>query len=120
MSVNANLRNAVIVLLIAAVVALAPGGGTTANVVIQAVSLIFLASILWVGSIMYREHRVAIYSLGDHRRAALYGAAGILAVTLTATPQLWRTSAGSVAWLILVGASAYVGASVIWTARKYQ
>ncbi len=120
MSINANVRNVVIVLAIAAVVALVPGGGTSANVVIQAVSLVFLASILWVGSIMYREHRVAIYSLGDRRRAALYVAAGVLAVTLTATPQLWRTSAGSVAWLVLVGASVYVGASVVWAARKYQ
>jgi hypothetical protein len=39
-------------------------------------------------------------------------------VTLTATPQLWRTSAGSVAWLVLVGASVYAAGSVIWAARK--
>ena len=69
---------------------------------------------------MYREHRVAIYSLGDHRRAALYVAVGVLAVTLTATPQLWRTSAGSVAWLILVGGARLRGRAVIWSARKYQ
>jgi len=120
MSINANVRNVVIVLAIAAVVALAPGGGTTANVVIQAVSLVFLASIMWVGSIMYREHRTAIYSLGDRRRTALYVAGGVLAVALTATPQLWRTSAGSVAWLVLVGASLYVAGSVFWAARKYE
>jgi hypothetical protein len=119
MSINANVRNVIIVLAIAAVVALVPGGGTTANVVIQAVSLIFLASIVWVGSIMYREHRTALYSLGDGRRAILYAAAGVLAVTLTGTAQLWRTSAGSVAWLVLVGASIYAACAVLWAARKY-
>jgi multisubunit Na+/H+ antiporter MnhB subunit len=119
MSINANVRNVLIVLAIAAVVALAPGGGTTANVVIQAVSLIFLAALIWVASIMYREHRNALYALGEGRRAALYAAAAVLALTLTGTAMLWRTSAGSVAWLVLVGASIYTGGAVIWAARKY-
>src|SRR5581483_397148 len=120
MSINSNVRNVLIVVAIAAVVALAPGGGTTANVVIQAISLIFLAALIWVASIMYREHRNALYSLGEGRRAALYAAVAVLAVTLTATAQLWRTSAGSVAWLVLIGASIYTGGSVICAARKYR
>ena len=107
MRINANVRNVLIVLALAAVVALVPGGGTTANAVIQAVSLLFLGAIIWVGAIMYREHR-----------SALYAAVAVLAVTLTATAQLWRTSAGSVAWLVLVGASIYTGGAVIWAARK--
>ena len=119
MTINPTVRNVVIVLVVAAVVAIAPGGGTTANVVIQAVSLAFLASIVWVSTLMYREHRTALYSLGDRRRAALYGAVGVLALTLTATSKLWHTSGGSVAWLVLVGGSVYVGASVIWAARRY-
>lgn len=119
MSINANVRNVLIILAVAAVVAFVPGGGTTGNVVIQAVSLIFLAAIAWVASIMYREHRAALYSLGEGRRAALYAAIAVLAITLTATPQLWRTSAGSVAWLVLVGVSVYTGFAVIWAARKY-
>jgi hypothetical protein len=116
---NANARNIVIVLLVAAVVAIVPGGGTTANVIVQAVSLLFLGAILWVASVMYREHRTALYSLGDRRRAALYAAAATLAVTLTATSRLWQTSAGSVAWLVLIGVALYVGGTVIWAARKY-
>jgi hypothetical protein len=116
---NANTRNIAIVLLIAALVAIVPGGGTAASVVVQAVSLVFLGAIAWVATIMYREHRTSLYSLGDHRRAALYAAAAALAVTLTATHRLWQTSLGSVAWLLLVGAAVYVGGSVIWAARKY-
>jgi hypothetical protein len=33
---------------------------------------------------------------------------------------LWLTAGGSVAWLVLVGASAYIGGAVLWSARKYQ
>jgi hypothetical protein len=116
---SANLRNIAIVLAIAALVAFAPGGGTTSNVIVQAVSLIFLGALGWVAMIMYREHRTSLYSLGDRRRAALYAAAGTLAVTLTATSRLTSTSAGSVAWLVLIAAALYVGATVIWSARKY-
>jgi hypothetical protein len=116
---NANIRNVGIVLLIAAAVAFIPSGGTVADVIIQAVSLVFLGAIVWVATIMYREHRTSLYSLGDSRRAALYAAAAVLAVTLTATHRLWQSPLGEVAWLLLVGAAVYVGASVIWAARKY-
>jgi hypothetical protein len=109
----ANLRNVAIIVAIATVVALVPGGGTTARVVITAVSLIFLAALAWVASILYREHRTTLYSLDDSRRAALYAAAAVLAVTLTAT------SKGSVAWLVLVGVSVYTLFAVVWAARRY-
>ncbi len=119
MTINPNVRNVAIVLVLAALVAFLPGGGTGAGVVIQALSLTFLASLVWVASILYRQNRTMLYSLGDRHRTALYAAVAVLAVTLSATPQLWATSAGSVAWLVLVGAAVYVGCAVIWTARKY-
>lgn len=119
MTINSNARNVVIVLALAAVVAIVPQGGTGANVVIQAVSLAFLASLVWVASVLYRQNRTTLYSLGDARRAALYGAVAVLAITLSGTPQLWSTSAGSVAWLVLVGAAVYVVCAVVWSARKY-
>jgi hypothetical protein len=115
----ANLRNVVIILAIAAVVAIVPGGGTAANVVVQAVSLIFLAALAWVAGVMYREHRNALNLLGDRRRAGLYAAVAVLAVTLTATHRLWGSPAGSAAWLVLVGVSVYVGGVVLWSTRRY-
>ncbi|MGZ4166650.1 MAG: hypothetical protein ACXVR1_01795 [Solirubrobacteraceae bacterium] len=116
---NATVRNVVIIAVLAALVAILPGGGTGANVVLTAISLIFLSALVWVATIMYREHRGSLYLLGDGKRALLYGAAGVLAVTLTATQRLWNSPAGSVAWLVLVGASVYVGVAVIWAARRY-
>ncbi len=60
--------------------------------IIQAVSLVFLAALAWVATVMYRQHRVALYSLGDARRAALYAAAAVLAITLTGTARAVGTS----------------------------
>lgn len=116
---SANVRNVLIVLAIAALVVLLPGGGSGAQVALQAVSLVFLASLGWFASLMYRQHRVELYSLGDRRRATLYAAATVAAVTLTATSRLWATSAGSLVWLALIGGAVYGVFAVVWSARKY-
>jgi hypothetical protein len=112
-------RNILIVVAIAAVVDIVPGGGTAAAVVVQTISLIFLGALAWVVALMYREHRNALYSLGDRRRAILYAAVGVLAVTLTATSRLWASPLGSVAWLVLAVGSVYAGCAVMFSARRY-
>jgi hypothetical protein len=118
--VNKVARNIVIILALAAVVVYAPGGGTASQVIIQAVSILFLASIAWFASIMYRQHRVALYSLGDGRRAGLYAAVAVAVVTLTATSRLWNAGGGGVlVWLVLVGAAAYTVIAILWAARSY-
>ena len=113
-------RNIAIVLVIAALVAVVPGGGTAANVVGQAVGLAFLAALGWFASIMYRQHRVDLYGLGDRRRAILYVAAGVAALTLTATGRMWHAHSPlwSVAWLVLLGAAVYAVAAVLIAARR--
>ena len=97
---------------------LAPGGGTGSSVVLQALWLAFLAALVWVATILYRERRSDLYGLAERRRAILYGALGVLTVTLTATHRLWATSSGSIAWLVLVGAAVYAGGAVLWSARR--
>ncbi|HSO98808.1 MAG TPA: hypothetical protein VLP43_07640 [Solirubrobacteraceae bacterium] len=115
----ANLRNVLIIAALAALVAIVPGGGTGANVAIQIVSLAFLASMAWVAMLMYREHRVALYGLGDTRRAVLYGAMGVVTLTLTATHRLWQSAGGEVGWFLLLLAAVYAAAAVVYSARRY-
>ncbi|HLY49305.1 MAG TPA: hypothetical protein VKR21_08920 [Solirubrobacteraceae bacterium] len=114
-----TLRNILIILVVAALVVLIPGGGTGASVALQAVYLLFLASLGWFASVMYRQNRTTLYSLGDRRRAILYVALGVAAVVLTGTSKLWQSSGGSVAWLVLLGAAIYAVIAVAWTARRY-
>jgi hypothetical protein len=117
--VNRTARNILIVLAIAALVALVQGGVTAANVAIQALSLAFLGTIVWFLSIIYRQHRDTLYTLGEWRRALLYVALGVGTLTLTATSKLWASGAGSVAWLLLLAGSIYAVFAVVWSARKY-
>ncbi len=114
-----NARNIAIVLALAALVVAVPGGGTGAHIAIQAVSLIFLASLVWFASIMYRQHRSDLYSLGDNRRFALYAALGVGALTLTATHRLWQTGSGEIVWFVLIGAALYAIIAVVVSARRY-
>ena len=116
---NTTVRNILIVLVIAALVALIQGGVTAANVAIQAVTLAFLGTLVWFLAVTYRERRVSLYGLGDGRRALLYVALGVATLTLTATSRLLGSGAGSVAWLLLLAGSAYAVFAVLWSARKY-
>jgi hypothetical protein len=118
-TVNKNVRNVAIVLVLALLVAVLPGGGQGATVAIQAISLAFLGAIGWVAAQMYRQHRVELYSLGDAKRAILYVAIGVAALTLTATSRLWHTGPGEIAWLALLGGSIYAVVAVVWSARRY-
>jgi hypothetical protein len=115
----ATARNILIIVALAALVVLLPGGGTGARVALQALYLLFLATLGWFAMTMYRQHRATLYSLGDRRRAIIYGALVVLAVTLTGTQKLWNTGAGSVTWLVLVGLAAYAIIAIVWSARKY-
>jgi hypothetical protein len=118
--VNTTVRNVLIVLALAAIVGTLSGGVTAAHVAIQAVTIAFLGTLCWFASIMYRQHRSTLYSLGDGRRAVLYIALGVGTLTLTATSRMWSAGgAVSVAWLLLLGGAAYAVFAVLWSARKY-
>jgi hypothetical protein len=117
--INPNVRNVLIIIVIAALIVALPGGGAGAATVIQALSLAFLGVMAWFASRMYREHRVALYSLGDARRAILYVAAGVAAVVLSASGRMLSSGIGTVAWVVLIGACVYAVFTVIWAAREY-
>jgi hypothetical protein len=120
MEINKNVRNVLILLVVAALIVIVPGGGTGAQVIVQALSLLFLATFAWIAMRMYREHRVALYSLGDGRRAVLYSAVGVAAVTWTAKGRMWVTTTGKIAWFALLAGAAYAVFAVVYSARKYD
>ncbi len=119
MKINDNVRNLLIILVIAALVVAIPGGGTAASVATQAVSLGFLFAIAWIASRLYREHRTTIYSLGDRRRAIVYVALGAVTLTLSASARLFATGPGTVAWLVIVAGAAFTVFAVFRSARQY-
>jgi len=117
---NSNVRNVIIIIVLAAIVACLSAGRTAATVVTQAISLGFLAAIVWIATRLYREHRTAVYSLGTRRRWILYTALGVAALTLTATDRLWNTSGlGAIAWIVLIAGAAYALYAVYRSTKEY-
>lgn len=114
-----TIRNIAIIMAIALLIVVIPGGGKGASVASQTVWLIFLGTLVWFASISYRQHRVALYSLGDRRRAILYAALAVATLTLTATNRLWDSGVGSVLWLVLLVSAAYAVIAIVWSARRY-
>jgi hypothetical protein len=114
-----TVRNVAIVLLLAALIDVVPGGGPAAQTLIQVISLAFLGVIAWVASRLYREHRMSIYGLGDRRRAIVYAAAGVATLTFTASSRLFQSGIGSVVWLLLLAGCAFAVFRVFRSAREY-
>jgi phosphoglycerol transferase MdoB-like AlkP superfamily enzyme len=107
------------VLGLAALLVVVPGGGTGASVATQVLSLGFLVALAYFATLMYRQHRTELYSLGDRRRAVIYVAAGVVLLTLTATSRLWRTGGGTIVWFVLVAAAVYAVVAIVLAARRY-
>jgi hypothetical protein len=119
MTINKNIRNIAIVLVLAVIVDFVRGGQAAANTVMQAISLAFLALLAWIASRLYREHRTDIDSLGTRNRATLYIALGVAAVTLTASPRLDATPGGTVALIVLLAGSVFALFQVARAYRQY-
>src|SRR5207248_2759400 len=96
-----------VVLALAAAVLLLPGVGLAAGLLVWLVGVIFLCALAWFVGVLYREHKAAIFSLGDRWRAVLYGSVGVAVLTVTATPRLWETPGGTFAWFALIAAASY-------------
>ena len=111
---SAGVRNVLIILVLAAVVAFVPGGGHTAAFIGAVFSTAILATFVLLAVRFYRENRVSIFSLGDRHRAILYGSIGLAVVAMAARQRLFDAGGGGVlAWLVMIGAAA-AGLYAVW------
>jgi hypothetical protein len=119
MKINAHVRNIAIIIVLAAGVDAFEQGKEAASTASSAISLGFLAAFAWIGSQLYREHRVALFSLGTQRRAILYGAVGAAALDWCAHARLTATGFGTVVWILILAISAYAVYAVYRSSKQY-
>jgi hypothetical protein len=100
-----TLRNAAIVMLLAFAVAFAPAGGNAADAVLTAIAMGFLAAISWTVFVLSRQNQLTLAALSDGRRAILYGALGLIALLVAGSNELLSSGGGTLAWILLLGAS---------------
>jgi hypothetical protein len=115
-----TVRNMAIVVALALVVWLVPGGGEGASVVQQTLSAIFIVMIVLVASRLYRQFRGEIFDLGDTWRLALYAAVGVAIVTVASSRRLMETAPGTLLWFALIGGASYTLLLVWQRHRSYS
>lgn len=99
------LRNLSIVMLLALLVAFAPGGGNAAEAVLAAIAMGFLAAIAWTVYVLSRQNQLTLAALTDGRRAILYGALGMIALLIAGSDELLGSGGGTLVWILLLGGS---------------
>ena len=99
------LRNIAIVMLLALVVAFAPAGGNVADAILTAITMGFLAAISWTLFALSRRNELTLAALRDSGRAILYGALGLIALLIAGSDEMFASGGGTLAWIVLLGAS---------------
>jgi hypothetical protein len=108
------LRNAAIVMLLAALVAFAPAGGNAVDAILAAITMAFLAAIAWTVFVLSRQNQLTLATLTDGRRALLYGGLGLIALLIAGSDEMLASGGGTLAWIFLLGA-AVAAIWKVWT-----
>lgn len=96
------IRNIAIIVLIALVLTLLPGGSTTTATVLGAISMAFLAGIGWFVYIAHREFPMMVSSLSEGWRAVHWGSLGVIAFLIAGFTKMWDSGAGTLLWIGLL------------------
>ena len=113
-----HIRNILIIVALAVVVWLLPGGRQGSNTVYNVLTLVLTAGLLFFAYRLYMEHRATIFGLGDRERAVLYAALGLAAFAILGTSKLWNEGGlGALVWFALLSLAAW-GMYRVW--RAYQ
>jgi len=117
---NRHLRNIAILIVLALIVWLVPGGETAGVTLGNILTIAFVGGLFFLGYRLYMEHRDTIFGLEDRQRGMLYGAAALIAFTLVATRRMWDSGGlGVVVWMALMGIALWALLSVWRAYREY-
>ena len=99
-----HIRNILIIVGLALVVWLVPGGGAGSSTIYNVLTIILTAGLLFFGYRLYMEHRATIFGLGDNQRACSTASVALAALAILATKRLWDEGGlGALLWLALMG-----------------
>jgi hypothetical protein len=114
-----TIRNIAIVVAIALIVWLVPGGGEGAGLVSAVLNAAFIVVTLLILGVLYRQYRGEIFGLGDQWRFALYAAIGVALLTVLVTRTMWASGGGALLWCALIGTCSYVLYAIWQRYRSY-
>ena len=107
-----------VVMLVALVIVVLPGGGNVLDVLLTLLSIIFLAAIAFLGYRLFRQYRFDIETLEPNVRLTMYGSMGLAVITFVATNRLFDAGGlGVLLWFALLALCSY---GLYWTWTRYR
>ena len=115
-----HIRNILILVGLALVVWLVPGGDSAGATISNLLSIVFVGALLFFGYRLYMENRDTIFGLEERQRGILYASLALAAITLVATRRMWDEGGlGAILWLAFLGLAIW-GVVGVWRAyREY-
>jgi hypothetical protein len=111
-------RNVIIILALAAIIDLAPGGLTAQVTTSNILTVLFAGGMAFFAYRTYMERRTTLLDLSENHRLIVYGGAAMLAFALIATRRIWDTEGPLILlWIAMVMAPVY-GFYVVF--RQYR
>lgn len=108
-----TVRNVAIIMALALVVAVVPGGDAAAEAILVALMMGFLAAIAWAGARLYRSQEMTLDTIPDGRRAILFGAIAAILLLIVGFEEFQERDGGVLVWIALMAVS--VGAIfMVW------
>ncbi|MCE3267496.1 MAG: hypothetical protein K0S15_2205 [Solirubrobacterales bacterium] len=108
-----TIRNVAIIMALAFVVAVVPGGDAAAETVLVALSMTFLAAIAWAASRYYRSQEMTLDTIPDGKRALLFGSIGGIVLLIIGYEEFRSWNGGVLAWIALMAAAIAI-VFVVW------
>lgn len=112
-------RNAAIVMILALVLTVVPGGGNAADGLLVALTLVFLAAAGLIGARFWRETSMTRDVMTDRQRVGFYGGLGAIALMIAGADELLETGLGAAAWLLIVGGGVFLVYDAFRQANSY-
>jgi hypothetical protein len=107
-----------VVMLVALVIVVLPGGGNALDVLLTLLSIIVLAAIAFLGYRLFRQYRFDIETLEPNVRLTMYGSIGLAIITFVATNRLFDAGGlGVLLWFALLALCSY---GLYWTWTRYR
>jgi Kef-type K+ transport system membrane component KefB len=112
-------RNIAIILVLALIVDLVPGGGNAANAITVTIGMLFLAMIAYTAYRFFLQNHYAYLTLDHRHRTTLVVAVGAIVLMIAAADELTRTGLGLIVWLGVLGASIWAMVLVYQDSKTY-
>jgi hypothetical protein len=113
-----HLRNVLIIVALALVVWLLPGGDTGSATIYNVLTIVLTAGLIFFAYRLYMEHRSTIFGLEDRQRGILYGAVALGALAIIGTRKFWDEGGlGALLWIAMLAVAVW-GIYTVW--RAYQ